>query len=187
MDGKDLLKALMKEAGLNPNALADRLKKRSLQSQVTRFLDGSTRNPRWDTLRPVAEFFNVGVEAFFDSDIADQVAQERGLLQPKEAQSVDKGEGFLGSEARESAPPPTPLRPAAERNQVPIRELLLQLAGALEPYDLSARKAVASLLGDLATSPETASTTAQRIERLLADPGNDLPQKSTASPPGRRR
>lgn len=171
MDGKQLLKALMTEAKVNPNALANLLKNRSLQSQIQRFVDGKTRNPRWDTLLPVADFFQIRVEALFDADVARQVALERGLIKPSEV-NEEVAVYAVGEKLK-------PLRGPITKPT--LFELLIQLGEELKPFDQSARKAVASLLSDLALTPEDASVTASRIARLLGAPGNDPLQKSTSS------
>lgn len=179
MDGKELLRALMRRSGLNPNALANILGRRSLQSQVTRFLDGSTANPRWSTLKPVADHFEVKVEAFFDSELAEQVATQKGLVVDRSPFSA--ADGAHQDFATKASGAPTPIR---HSTRISLYEVLMQLADVLEKHDLSARKAVASLLGDLAIAPEQAATTADRIQRLLDEPGNGRPQKSTHSPSG---
>lgn len=178
MDGKELLRGLLRQAGLNPNSLAALLGKRSLQSQVARFLDGSTRNPRWSTLKPVAEHFKVQVEAFLDPELAATIAQQRGLTEDRS--SLPTVKPGLESAPRSPTAAPVPLNATVRAG---VFELLMQLVGELERHDLSARKAVASLLGDLALSPENAVTTAERIQRLLDEPGNGQPQKSTRFPP----
>lgn len=184
MDGKDLLKALMKEANLNPNALADILKNRSLQSQITRYVDGSTRNPRWDTLKPVADYFEVRVEAFFDPDVAAEIAGQRGFTQGGEVATGHgtREEHVTWAHQLPSAPPValrSPTRP------ITLYALLIELAEKIRPHDQSARRAVSSLLADLALSPETAPITAARIERLLQSPGNDQLPQSINSPASR--
>jgi transcriptional regulator with XRE-family HTH domain len=80
MDGKELLKHLMREAGENPNSIANKLKKRSLQSQIQRFIDGATKEPRVSTLQPVADFFQIPVQALFVEEIAHEIAFDRDFL-----------------------------------------------------------------------------------------------------------
>lgn len=72
----------MAQAGLNPNSLAARTRLRTKQPTIYRFLQGESKEPKRSTLVPVAEVFGVPVEAFFDPRVADEVAQERGLLGP---------------------------------------------------------------------------------------------------------
>jgi transcriptional regulator with XRE-family HTH domain len=169
MDGRQLLKALMQAAGENPNSLADALGARTLQSQIARFIDGRTRNPRWSTLEPVAKHYGVKVEAFLDDEAAEAVALARGFLASEEA-------SHLASQATAA---PTPIRTVPRA--LSVHELIVQLGKALTGYDLPARKAVASLLADMAVNPEDAPRAADRIERLLGEPGNDLQPRSSSS------
>ncbi|MEZ2293076.1 hypothetical protein [Variovorax sp. RCC_210] len=172
MDGRQLLRALMEEAGDNPNSLADSLKNRSLQSQLQRFLDGRTRNPRWSTLEPVARHYGVRVEAFLDDEAAETVGQARGFLGAAPSSSVDRAASSAPVSIRTA---PRPLT---------VRELVVQLGAALSAYDLPARKAVGSLLADMANDPSDAPLAADRIERLLGEPGNEQRPKSSNSKGG---
>ncbi len=167
MDGRQLLRALMAAASENPNSLADKLQARSLQSQIQRFIDGKTRNPRWSTLEPIAKHFGLRVEAFLDDEAAEAVAIDRGLIPPR----VDAAAG---------AHAPVPIRPSRQQ-QLSIRDLVLQLGAALLNVDAPARKAVGSLLADMASEPDDAARAADRIARLLAEPGNAPAPKSSAS------
>ncbi|MNY33261.1 hypothetical protein D3C86_1675310 [compost metagenome] len=75
---------------------------------------------------------------------------------------------------------PTPIKQAAR--PLSARELVIQLGRLLSGYDAPARKAVGSLLADMANDPEDAPRSADRIERLLGEPGNDhLPRSSGSS------
>lgn len=172
MNGRQLLKALMSAAGENPNSLADTLGARTLQSQIARFIDGRTQNPRWATLEPVAKHYGVKVEAFLDDEAAEAVAIARGFL------NAESGQGGVGA----ASPAPTPIRTTAR--PLSVHELVLQLGKALTPFDLPARKAVASLLADMAMTPEDAPRAADRIDRLLGEPGNDLQPRSSSSSGG---
>jgi hypothetical protein len=172
MDGRQLLKALMAHAGENPNSLADALKARTLQSQIQRFVDGKTKNPRWSTLEPVAKHYGLKVEAFLDDDAAEAVAVARGLMPG----------GDPGSPDARVTSAPTSIWQAGR--PLTVRELVIQLGKALTPYDPPARKAVGSLLNDMANDPEDAARAADRIERLLGAPGNDLQPRSSSSSGG---
>lgn len=173
MEGKELLRLLLEKRGLNANSLADTLRDRSLQSQIQRYLGGRTKNPRPDTLEPIAKFFGIGIEAFYQPLIAQEVA-DRLMLTPV-PNSVAEAPAPYG--LRHAASAPTPLRPKPG-----MRDAILQLGKSLEAYDESARKAVASLLADLALHPDNAPLIANRITALLDAPGNDVAQRSTASP-----
>jgi len=169
MEGHELLSLLMKKRGMNANALAVLLRDRSLQSQIQRYVSGRTKNPRPDTLEPIARFFGIGIEAFYQPTIARQIAQQL-LLVP----NVDRVESEPPPYGVRVASSPTPLR-----TRPSLRENILQLGKSLEIYDESARKAVSSLLADLALHPENAALTANRITALLDAPGNGVAQKST--------
>lgn len=175
MDGSELLKLLLEKRNLTPNALADILRKRTLQSQMQRYLAGETKSPRPDTLAPIARYFGIGVEAFYQPAIARQIAIEQGLIK---AQADTPPHHVAEPIATWAAAAPTPLRP---RHRQSVRELVTMLGRALEDYDESARKAVAALLHDVAIHPERAALTGERIGALLGVQGNDPPHKSSNS------
>ena len=81
MDGSELLKALMDRDGLNSNSLAVKLRNKSMQSHVYRYLKGIAKQPKLETLRPIAEHFDVPVAAFYDPELAEQVAIDHGLIE----------------------------------------------------------------------------------------------------------
>lgn len=178
MQGPVLLKLLMEKRGMNPNALANALRSRTVQSQVQRYLAGETKNPRPDTLSPIAKFFGIGVEAFYQPTIAQEIAERLELVAPAQSHSVKEPAPNTDSTYRTpaAAAAPTPIRPTPR-----LRETVLQLGHLLEPYDETARKAVAMLLHDLAIHPEGAYLAANRISALLEAPGNASPARSTIS------
>lgn len=170
MTGAELLRLLMEAEGVNPNSLADKLRNRSLQSQLQRFLSNQTKNPRTDTLRPVAKYFGVGVDVFLDDKTAKRVAIERGLLQDET------------SAAPENAPSAPTSSPISIRPTSPsLRDSLRCIAKTLAEHDESARRAVAVLLSDVAIHPESVELTADRIEALLGVKGNDNQHRFSAS------
>lgn len=63
----------------NINALATELGGAGTQSQLHRFLTGKTIEPRRSTLKSVAEHWDIPLEAFYDEDVADRVAQQFDL------------------------------------------------------------------------------------------------------------
>lgn len=107
MEGPDLLRALMDRDGLNSNSLATRLRNKSMQSHVYRYLKGVAKEPKRETLRPIADHFGVPLAAFYDPVLAEQIAVERGLAG--------------GSPAIKAPTPPQDTRPEVE-----------QLASAIE-------------------------------------------------------
>ena len=70
MDPRDFLQRLIDERGLNPNSLAAATKNKTKQPQIFRFLKGTAKEPKRSTWEPVAQFFRVPVEAFFDGRVA---------------------------------------------------------------------------------------------------------------------
>ncbi len=172
MEGPELLRLLLEKRGLNANSMADLLRDRSKQSQIQRYLAGSTKNPRPGTLEPIAKYFGIGIEAFYQPLIAREIAQK--LMLVPNGNRIENGSSNYQVTAPASAP--TPLRPRPG-----LRENILQLGKTLEGYDESARKAVASLLADLALHPENAALTASRITALLDAPGNGAQPKSSTS------
>lgn len=103
MSGKKLLVELMRLAKENPNSIANKLDKRTLQSQLQRFLDGYTKEPKRSTLLPVAEHYGISVEAFFDEELAETLLKQ-----------IETGEFVVKRHrATSSAPPATPTAPVA--------------------------------------------------------------------------
>lgn len=76
MDPRDFLEQLMKARGLNPNSLAAATSNKTKQPQIYRFLKGLAKEPKRSTFEPVAHFFRVPVEAFFDAKAADKAWAE---------------------------------------------------------------------------------------------------------------
>lgn len=76
MHTQQLLKVLMDRSDLNPNALATLLKGSVKQPQIHKFLTGRTKEPRRSTLEPVASFFGISVEAFFDEAQAEELLKQ---------------------------------------------------------------------------------------------------------------
>lgn len=77
MDPRKLMQHLMDAEGLNPNSLAAATNRRTKQPQIHRFIKGVSAEPRRSTLAPVAHYFRVPLEAFFDPSVADGVYRER--------------------------------------------------------------------------------------------------------------
>lgn len=65
---------------MNPHALAQKLKNPALQSTLQRFLDGKTKEARRSTVEPVAKFFQVQVDSFYNPEIATQELMRLGLM-----------------------------------------------------------------------------------------------------------
>lgn len=102
MEPRDLLQALMTRAGHNPNSLAEAIHDPSKQGQIWRFLNGQTKEPRGETLRPLASFFHIPVEALRNPTVAAQVAEERGL-KPGERPSEENRQAPMKHQSAELA------------------------------------------------------------------------------------
>jgi DNA-binding XRE family transcriptional regulator len=75
----ELVAALMHREGLGPLPLAKKIGKAKLQPQIHRFSRGEVANPDRTTAVPIAEYFNIPVEAIYDERIATEVARELGI------------------------------------------------------------------------------------------------------------
>jgi hypothetical protein len=71
MEPRELLRALMARDGDNPHSLSVKLKGRIKQPQIYKFVTGTAKEPRRSTLAPLAEHYEIPVEAFYDPSTAD--------------------------------------------------------------------------------------------------------------------
>lgn len=72
MTPQDLLRELMRRSGDNPNSLSNKVNGRTKQPQIYKFLEGISKEPKRSTLEPIADFYGVPVEAFYDASLAQQ-------------------------------------------------------------------------------------------------------------------
>jgi hypothetical protein len=86
----------MQRHGDNPYSLARKLGDVRKQPQLHRYLEGQAKEPRRSTLQPVADHYNVPLDAFYDETVANTVA--RALSLEKE------GSGIVGSPANRTLP-----------------------------------------------------------------------------------
>ncbi len=180
MKGRELLKLLLDKRGLTANALSKALKGATKQPQIQKFLSGTAAEPRRSTLSPVAAYFDVPIDAFYDDFLADKVAYQLGLV---DAAEID-AEALVatGSTAREaSAPIPFPPLPGPSS----LREALRMLRTALAHEPPGVRRSVVAIMSDLADRAEDDNFSDQMIERImgaLGRQGNGAPPQSTPSP-----
>ena len=80
MNGRTFFQALLDSKQLNPHALAQKLKIPTLQSTLQRFLDGKTKEARRSTFEPVAKFFRVSLDGFYNPEIATQELARLNLI-----------------------------------------------------------------------------------------------------------
>lgn len=76
MDPKDLLRELMARSKDTPSSLSRKVKNATKQPQIYRFLEGVAKEPRRTTLQPLADYYRINVEAFYNPVIAAQVMQQ---------------------------------------------------------------------------------------------------------------
>jgi transcriptional regulator with XRE-family HTH domain len=145
MNGPELLKALFAAAGDNPYRVATRLKNPPLQSYASKFITGKVKEPRRDSLRPLAEHYGVPLEAFYDPDLADQVAADRKLTSGITSQNP---------------------KPISEETSELARALDV-LTKVLQEADESVLMAVTPLLSAMASDPTTAKNKSALIIKLL--------------------
>lgn len=170
MQGRELLTLLLKKHGLTPNGFVTVLKGKVKQPTLHKFLRQGTRESRRSTLQPVADYFNIPLEAFYDEFQADKIAHQLGLValedippQPPLPRSKDVAE-----EASAPIPLPTP--------QLTLPDALRKLRLALANETPGVRRSVVALLEDFATRAEDAEFCEKTIDRILGAlgqlPGN---------------
>lgn len=181
MKGRELLQLLLTKRGLTANSLSRALKGETTQPQIHKFLTGVALEPRRSTLTPVARFFDIPLDAFYDEFIADKVAHQLGLVDAMEIST--EALASMGSSVQEARPPiPFPAPPA---NAPSLREALRAIRRALAHEPTGVRRSVAAIVADLAERAEDEAFGDQMIERImgaLGRQGNDAPPQSSPSP-----
>ena len=81
MEPTELLRLLMAGSGDNPNSLAAKVKQKTRQPQIFKFLEGISKEPRRATLQPIADHYGIPVEAFYDKKLAQKVADSRAATE----------------------------------------------------------------------------------------------------------
>lgn len=87
----------MHAQALTPTKLAKAMQRPKLQPHIHKFRAYGTR-PAYDTVKPIADFFKLPVEALLDEREATRIAKERGLSRvdpalymPKERRGASEG------------------------------------------------------------------------------------------------
>lgn len=76
MEPRNLYALLLQSKNLTTNALAEKLGGKVEQSQLNRFETGKTKEPRRTTLQPVADYFGIPVDLFYNQPALDLVSKE---------------------------------------------------------------------------------------------------------------
>ena len=72
-----LLQELLYRAKLNANGLVSHLHEEGVtQASLSRFMSGKTKEPRRTTMLPVANFFGINIESFYNEELAEQLLQQ---------------------------------------------------------------------------------------------------------------
>jgi len=74
MKTRELLRELLHRSGLKASRLAEVLHDQGVrQSLLSRYLSVETKEPKRSTLEPVAAFYGISVDAFFDEEKAEEL------------------------------------------------------------------------------------------------------------------
>lgn len=179
MHGSELLHLLLVRRGMRPNALATALNGQVKQPQIHKFLTGTAKEPRRTTLAPIAKYFDVPIDAFYDQQLAWQTAVKLGLLPSNVPQAPPAPQA--GLIARESSAPYA-LHPS--RESVSLSQALRKLHESLATEPIGVRRSVIAILSDIAENPHDKEFCDMMIERILGalgQQGNARPPRSTTS------
>lgn len=166
MQGRELLKLLLKKHGFTPNGFVTAMKGKVKQPTLHKFLELGTRESRRSTLQPIADHFGIPLEAFYDEFQADKIAFQLGLLEPAEQPTMAPLPQAKDSvqEAARPIPLPSP--------QPTLPEALRRLRQALADETPGVRRSVVALLDDFASRAEDVDFCEKTIERILGALGH---------------
>lgn len=143
MDPKELLLALMKRDGDNPNSLAGKLKQKTKQPQIHKFVKGTAKEPKRSTLEPVADHYGISVEAFYDANLAGEIHENLIAGRPL----MPAVTASIQSSQAQSVRMVATVGPS-------LGETLKCLSGYLGVLDARSRGRVGQLLKDFAEEPD---------------------------------
>lgn len=149
MNTRTLLGRLMAIYGDNPNSLAMKLQAKGVkQPQIYKFHTGQTKEPRRSTLTPVADFYKVPIEAFFNEELAGELLAklESGWLPKPQWRTAAPLQPQVATVQEPSPPVPSTCT-------VSIEQAFEALAMHLAHLDATSRKQAAFQLASLADSP----------------------------------
>jgi hypothetical protein len=93
MEPRELLRALMERDGDNPHSLSVKLKGRVKQPQIYKFVTGVAREPRRSTLQPLAEHYDIPVDALYEEKAAAAAFKRLNLDVPQQGRVVVMEDG----------------------------------------------------------------------------------------------
>ncbi|MCZ4315147.1 hypothetical protein O4H66_17205 [Comamonadaceae bacterium G21597-S1] len=150
MDPKQLLQALMNRDGDNPNSLAAKVRNKTKQPQIHRFLKGEAKEPRRSTLQPLADHYGIPIDAFYDPSIAAQIGAN---LQAGKSLNC-QGESQL-------------IEPQRKAAQIGVAQAVVAIGAALLQVDELTRAQTAPIFDVLTREPGRAAELGQRLEKTL--------------------
>lgn len=143
---RELLSVLMEKSEHNPNSLSQALGKRVKQPQIHKFVKGITTEPKRSTLTPIAEYFGISVDAFFDEAQAEELLHqiESGSFVVQRQKSGGRTQASAGRAAPTSA------------DFAAIEQALRLLADQIDQVsDTAQRQRIAQQLQILAMAPDS--------------------------------
>lgn len=179
MKGRELLKLLLKKHGLSANGLVTVLGGQVKQPTLHKFLELDTRESRRSTLQPVADYFKVPLESFYDEFLADKTAYQLGLVEADELSSESMA--AVVAEVRE-VNPPIPFPPPAA-NHPSLRDALRKVRDVLAHETPGVRRSVVAIMTDLADRAEDRTFSDQMIERIMGALGHRGNEPAPSSSP----
>lgn len=166
MEPRHLLQWLIDRDGLNSSSLARQIKgsgvsdRPTSQPQIHKFLCGVALEPKRATLQPVADYFRIPLDAFYNGEIAERVLSD-----------------LKSSQLGKTQASPTPAAPGAPVNQfstaqdrrrpLPLTELLAQLGVLLDAVDGPTRKNAGRMLNSYACEPEGRASSSISLVSML--------------------
>ncbi len=157
----------MRRTGDNPNSLAAKVKHQTKQPQIYKFLAGISREPKRSTLQPIADFYKVDVEAFYNPSKADEALKK--LDEWTESDHKDAN-ARLENESASDLHLNNPERHQANAalSQQDPQELLIQLGAILGALDPITRSQTGPILAQLEKTPELASELGARLKATIS-------------------
>lgn len=158
MNTRTLLSKLMSTYGDNPNSLAVKLESQKVkQPQLHKFVTGKTVEPKRSTLKPVADFYKVPVDAFFNDELALELLAklEAGWLPKPQWRTLNNSTAATATHSvQEPAPTQTQSQTQSSSRPSDIEAAFEVLASHLQHADATSRKQAAFQLASLADSPQ---------------------------------
>lgn len=168
----ELLRELMKRSGENPHSLSVALNNKVKQPQIYRFSESLTIEPKRSTLSPIADYYGISVDAFFDEALAAKILAQitSGELVVQQRKAGRRANPVSGQPAQ---------RPL--RNPMQLADAIGLLAERINEIEEAAtRELIAARLSTLARAPDSAKARSGVLEVLAwadeAQAGTSLAQ-----------